>query len=218
MESIDRAIRYPMNRDNWVTTVIIGGILSFFSFLLIPILLVYGLAVRAIADTLSGRDEPPVFEDWGDLLVDGVQAWVIGLIYTIIPIVLFWLVIGSAILGAIGSGGESVGAAIAGAFLGFTVVALISLVFGYVASVGIVNFAREGNFGAGFDFDVIKEVAMSGEYAIAFIVAAVLFIVVGFVVAIPFLGWILSPFLYFYVALVAARLLGTGFEDARSTM
>lgn len=48
MESLESVIQYPMERDDWVKTVLIGGVLIFFSFLLIPLFVVYGYLVRAI--------------------------------------------------------------------------------------------------------------------------------------------------------------------------
>ncbi|MFP4590184.1 MAG: DUF4013 domain-containing protein [Halobacteriales archaeon] len=214
MEPIGDAVQYPMNRSNWLTTVIIGGLLWIFSFLLIPLFFVYGIAIRAMQRTMAGDDEPPQFEDWGELLVDGVQAWLIGLIYTIIPLVLMWFIVGTALVGAIVGGEGSLGAAVAGALFGVLIVSIIALVFGYVASIAVVNFAREGTFGAGFDFDVIGQVVTSTDYLIAFIVVVVLFFVVGIVTAIPLIGWIIAPFLTFYLSLVAARILAGGFEDA----
>ncbi|MFW6448175.1 MAG: DUF4013 domain-containing protein [Halobacteriota archaeon] len=214
MEPIGEAVRYPTNRDSWLTTIIIGGLLWIFSFLLIPIFLVYGIAIRAMERSMAGDETPPQFEDWGDLLVDGIQAWLIGLIYTIIPLILLWFVLGATLFGAALGGDESVGAAIAGAFFGFVVVSLIALVFGYIASAAVVNFAREKRFGAGFDFDVIRQVVTSSEYLIAFIVVVALFFVVGIVTAVSLIGWIIAPFLTFYLSLVAARILSGGFQDA----
>ncbi len=214
MESIESAIRYPMNRDDWITTIGIGGILTFLSFLLIPILFVYGLAVKAMRSTMEGDDVPPTFDDWEDLLIDGLKAGVIGLVYTIIPFLLFWLVVGSALASAIFGGDEGIAAAIAGVFVGFLVTAIVGLVFAYVASIGIVNFAREGTIGAGFDFDVIRQVATDGDYVIAFLIVIGISIGIGIVTSIPLIGWLIAPFLGFYGTLVYARLLSTGFQDA----
>lgn len=214
MESIESAIRYPMNRDDWITTIGIGGILTFLSFLLIPILFVYGLAVKAMRSTMAGDDVPPTFDDWEDLLIDGLKAGVIGLVYTIIPFLLFWLVVGSALASAIFGGDEGIAAAIAGVFVGFLVTAIVGLVFAYVASIGIVNFAREGTIGAGFDFDVIRQVATDGDYVIAFLIVIGISIGIGIVTSIPLIGWLIAPFLGFYGTLVYARLLSTGFQDA----
>lgn len=214
MESIESAIRYPMNRDDWITTIGIGGILTFLSFLLIPILFVYGLAVKAMRSTMEGDDVPPTFDDWEDLLIEGLKAGVIGLVYTIIPFLLFWLIVGSALASAIFGGDGGIAAAISGVFVGFLVTAIVGLVFAYVASIGIVNFAREGTIGAGFDFDVIRQVATDGDYVIAFLIVIGISIGIGIVTSIPLIGWLIAPFLGFYGTLVYARLLSTGFQDA----
>ena len=54
----------------------------------------------------------------------------------------------------------------------------------YPAIVGIVDFAREGRFAAGFDVETIKTVALDREYAIAWL-TSVAVVAVGFVGAIP---------------------------------
>ncbi len=81
MESIDDALTYPMEDDDWTVTVLIGGGLSLLSFLIVPAILVYGYLVQAIRKRADGATQPPGFEDWGELLVDGVKAWLIGIEY-----------------------------------------------------------------------------------------------------------------------------------------
>ncbi len=75
MESTDDALTYPMEDDDWTVTVLIGGGLSLLSFLIVPAILVYGYLVQAIRKRADGATQPPGFEDWGELLVDGVKAW-----------------------------------------------------------------------------------------------------------------------------------------------
>lgn len=203
-------LTYPMSRDEWVKTILIGGVLTFLSVFVVPVLLVYGYIVRTIRGSLAGQPEPPEFEEWGTLLVDGLQAAIIGLIYLLVPILVGAVTMGGAMI-AVLTGDLT---ALAGAFVGFMLSMLLSLAFGYFAVVAVVNFAREGEFGAAFDFDVIKTVALNREYAIAWLVSVAVFIVAGFVGSIPVLGWILVPFVGFYALIVAANLWATGFTQA----
>lgn len=211
---IEDAFKYPTESDNWLMTVLIGGILTIFGFLLLPAFVVYGYLVRVIQRTVDGADEPPVFEDWGELLVDGLQAWIISLVYLLIPLVVAAVTVGGSILAMATGTRAGASAGVAGLFGGLMLTFVLSVLFGYLAVAAIVNFAYERKFGAGFDFGRLREIAFNSEYAVAFLVSLVGFIVAGIVANIPFLGWIVSPFLSFYVGVVAARLWAGGLMDA----
>lgn len=207
-------VAYPTKRDDWLKTVLIGGALTFFSVLLIPVFVVYGYVVRTVRYSLEGEPEPPAFDDWGTLLIDGLQAWVISLIYFLIPLLVFGVTVGGSIV-AIATGTDAGAAIGAGSMVvGLGVASILSIAFGYVAVVAIVNFAREGRFGAAFDFTLIKRVAFEREYATAWVVSVVVLVLASFVTAIPLLGWLLAPFVGFYAAVVAANLWAGGFAQA----
>ncbi|MGM0715962.1 MAG: DUF4013 domain-containing protein [Halobacteriota archaeon] len=210
-------LTYPMQSDDWVKTTLIGGILIFLGVFLIPLFVVYGYVVRTVRGSFAGETAPPAFGEWGELLVDGAKAWAISFVYLLVPLVVAGVTIGGSIA-AIATGSEAGAAAGAGGlFVGFVVSSLLALVFGYFSIVAIVNFARAGNFGAAFDVDVIKTVAFNREYAIAWLVSVGIFVVVGFVGAIPVIGWLLAPFVSFYAAVIAANLWAGGFEQSLDT-
>lgn len=210
----NQIVRYPMESDDWVKTILIGGVLIFFGFLFVPLFLVYGYIVRTIRGVLADDSSPPEFIEWGKLLVDGVLAWIISVVYLLIPLIVAGITIGGSIT-AIATGSE-IGAAAGtgGMFVGLTISTILSIAFGYLAVVALVNFAREGRFGAAFDFDVIKTVALDRDYATAWLVSVGVFLVAGVVGMIPFIGWILTPFVSFYAAIVAANLWAGGFTQA----
>lgn len=211
---IENAFTYPTDQDSWVKTLIIGGVLTFFGFLLIPLFAVQGYVIRVIRSTIEGESSPPEFGDWGNLIVQGFKAWVIAFIYMLIPTIVAFVTVGGAI-GAMATGSET-GAAVglAGMFGGLALTAVLSLVFGYFAVVAIVLFAREEEFGAAFDFGQLRDVALNADYAIAWLVSIVVFIVAGIVAGIPFIGFILGPFASFYAMMVAGRLWAGGYMDA----
>lgn len=216
--SIESAVSYPTQSDDWVKTILIGGILMFFGFLLIPLFIVYGYIVHTIRGRFDHQEELPAFADWGTLLVDGVKAWLIGFIWLLIPLIIAGMLIGGAIASAIIGGDETIVAAMAGLAVGLMISSILLFVFGYFAAAAIVNFAREGEFSAGFAFDTIKEVCFTSQFFIAWLLTVVAFIIAGAVGSIPAIGWILAPFVGFYAALVAANLLADGFDDAISSV
>ena len=210
----NQIVRYPMESDEWLKTILIGGVLIFFGFLLIPLFLVYGYIIRTIRGVLADDPSPPEFDEWGELFVDGVSAWVVSVVYLLVPLIVAGITIGGSIA-AVATGSEIGAAAGAGGLLvGLTISTILSLAFGYLAVVAIVNFAREGQFGAAFDLDVIKTVALDRDYAIAWLVSVGVFLIAGVVSSIPFVGWIITPFVSFYAAIVAADLWAGGFTPA----
>lgn len=207
-------VKYPMESDDWIKTNLIGGVLIFFGFLLIPLFFVYGYIIETIGGWLADDSAPPVFDDWGELLGSGVQAWLISIVYLLVPLIVAGVTIGGSIT-AMATGSEIGAAAGTGSlFVGLTVSAILSLAFGYLSVVALVNFAREGRFGAAFDFGVIKTVALDQDYAIAWLVSVGVFALVGIVGMVPFLGWIITPFATFYAAIIAANLWASGFTQA----
>ena len=72
------SLLYP-GRDGW-QTVLVGGILLLFSWLIIPLLIAAGYFVRLTQAAGRGDVEPPTFDDWWDLLVDGVK-----LVFVLLP-------------------------------------------------------------------------------------------------------------------------------------
>jgi hypothetical protein len=92
---------------------------------------------------------------------------------------------------------------------------ILAILFAYIGLAGIANYAREGTFGAGFDFGVITDVITSRDYLIAWGYVIALNIVVGVIITVlnivPFLGAIVGVFVGFYSLIIAAWLWGNGF-------
>jgi len=209
---------YPMEGEDWLMTVLIGGVLTIFGFLLIPLLAVYGYLLRVIKRSMEGDPQPPSFGDWGDVVVDGVKVAVVGIVYSIIPGIVFAVTVGGSIAAmATGTrGGAAAGAA--GLTVGFLLSIVLSLVFGYVGVAGLVNFAVEDRLGAAFDVGTITTIALSREYAVAWLLSIAVFlgagIVAGVLNIVPFLGAIAGAFVFFYAQMVAANLWAGGVSDA----
>lgn len=219
MASLGDALEYPTENDNWVKTILIGGALSIFAFLLIPIIFVYGYIVEVIRHSLDGDPTPPEFEDWGDLLVDGLQALVIVIVYLLIPAIVAAVTVGGSVMAmATGTRGGAA-AGVAGLLFGFLISLVLALVFGYVAVAAVVNFAREGSLGAAFDFGTLRPILFDSDYAVAWALSVAVFFAVGIVTGvlnlIPVIGAIIGAFLGFYAQIVAARLWADGYSAAR---
>jgi hypothetical protein len=208
---IESLLTYPTESDDWIVTILIGTVLTLVSFLLIPIFLLYGYLVRVLRAGMDDAPEPPVFDDWGALFIEGLVATVIIFVYQLIPLIVFAVTVGGSVAAMATGTRTGAGLGMAGLFGGFLLSSVLALVFGYVGLIGVANYAREGDFGAGFDVGVITDVATSSDYAIPWAVGVVIFLVAGVVGGIPILG----QAVLFYASIVAMKLVGRGFAAAR---
>lgn len=218
MEPIEEVLRYPTRRENWVATVAIGGALTLFGFLIVPAIIVTGYVLAAIRGRVAGEEAPPAWEGWTELFVDGLKAWVVGIVYAVVPTLLGLAVFGTAV--AAMATGSDVGMAIGLLGLGFgsLVWLVVALAFFYPLPASLANLAVTGRLGAAFDVGTVRAVVSTRAYAIPWLwglaVLVVAGVVGGAVNAIPVLGWILGALFLFYVDVVLAAVWGAGFADA----
>ena len=215
MKSLNEAVSYPRASDEWVQTTLIGGLFVLTSFLLLPLFLVYGYLVRAARETLAENPEPPVFDGLEELLVNGIKAWVISLVYGIVPLIVGGITVGSAVASFALGGDVTI---TTGALLfGLSVTFVLFVLFGYVAAAALVNFAAGGRFADGFALGQVWTIVRSRTFAVAWLTTVGLFLAAGFLTAlvnsIPFLGIYLGAVVNFYVAVVAATLWASGYSD-----
>lgn len=203
------AFRYPFQKG---VNILIGGVLYLLSFLIIPAFFVEGYIVRVMADTIEGRDEMPEWTDWGYLFSKGVGAFVISLVYLIIPLIIIGVVLAAtltALIPAIISG--SLGEVITGALGGILISVIIAFFFGFVCLVGLLRYAAEGNIGAAFAFSEIFEELKEkfAQYLIAYLILFGAAVVLGLLATfIPIIGAIVALFAGFYIVVVGARMFG----------
>ncbi|MBX0294336.1 DUF4013 domain-containing protein [Haloarcula nitratireducens] len=225
---LEDALRFPWNGEKKGETLLVGGLLSLLGFLFVPLLFVYGYLVRVIRQVAAGEPErPPVFDDWGELLVDGVVAFVISLVYLLVPTVAIAFVGGLFLFPVIVVEGSAAGAvgprsgllAVGGlllALLALSASFLLLLAAAYLAPAGVAAFARTGRFGAAFSPSHLRTVGGDRRYATGWLVA----VVVGFLaqvvagaVGATGLGALLVPFVLFYGSVASAYAIGVGVSE-----
>ncbi|RDZ44048.1 DUF4013 domain-containing protein [Haloferax sp. Atlit-10N] len=217
------ALWFLKRSDDWVATTIIGGVLSLLSVLILPGIILQGYFVRAMQAAANGERAAPSFTDWGGLFVDGLKLFVVTFVWAlvaIVPSMLLSVIIGigtftvseAATGSAAASSAGGVGLGIVSVVLGLLVFVL-SLLAAYLGPAAGANFAIEGNLAAGFDVRTILSGAFTGEYAVAWLLALVVAVVLGFI------GGLLSVivvglFVLFYVQVITYYLWARGFADA----
>jgi hypothetical protein len=219
------ALRFPLAGDDGVRSIIIGGILSFLSFLIIPIFPVLGYYLRAAEAGATGSEVAPPFDDWDELLVDGLKVLVVGIAYFLIPLAMFvgtTVAVGVSAF-AVGQGGgpptaAMTGVGVVGGIL-FLLAVVLSLVATYVFPAGLVALARDGDIAAAFDTSRVFGAAFSADYFVAGLLAIILSLVAGILTfvltAVTFgLFALLGVFVQFYVQVAFFYLFGRGYGKA----
>ncbi|WGI16943.1 DUF4013 domain-containing protein [Methanonatronarchaeum sp. AMET-Sl] len=212
------ALKYPIKEDKGLINILIGGLLLILSFLLIPAFIVIGYLIKVGAETSKGSDKLIEFGEWINLLVTGFVGWIITIIYSIIPF-LIWGLIAFVLIGVLGLGGDS--AFVAGiGVLGFIVLWLLGLLIGiliyYTVPAALINYGRESSFKAAFRLSQLKEIWMTREYFTAALLPIFLMIIQYIVITIlgfTIIGLILVPFVAFYFHLVIIRIFGIAFRQ-----
>lgn len=199
------ALSFPRSGDDWLPTLLIGGVLSALSVLVLPVFLVQGYLVRVLRAAANDETTAPSFTDWGGLFVDGLKLFVVNLAYSLVLAIPYF-----ALIIVVGFGSNN-GPGVVGLVLGLLVFVL-AIVVGFFIPAAFTNFAIEGEFGAAFDFGTIKKGAFTSDYATAWVLA----IVVGFVGGL--IGAALSIllvgiFILFYVQVAIYYLFGRGFVN-----
>ncbi|MBX0323458.1 DUF4013 domain-containing protein [Halomicroarcula sp. F13] len=218
------ALRYPWRGEKRAETLLIGGVLSLLGFLLVPILFVYGYMVRVVRQTAAGdAATPPRFDDWEELLVDGVVAFVVSVVYLFVPVVAIalaafaFLVPVTVVEGGVGPrAGMLAAGGLLVALLALSVTLLLLLVALYLFPAGIAAYARTGRVTAAFSPGDLRTVAGDRRYAtgwLVFVAIAVLAQVVSGAVAATGVGGLLVPFLLFYANVAGAYAIGVGVAD-----
>ncbi|AEF96684.1 DUF4013 domain-containing protein [Methanotorris igneus] len=199
---IIEGLKFPMDDEEWVKKVIIGGIIG-----IIPIvnLIVGGYFVETMKYVITGKKVLPEWENWGGKFITGICVFIIGLIYFAIPLVVMILLGG---LGALVGKNSS----IVGFVLGF----VLFIVFGFAMPMAIANYAAKEKLSAAFEFEEIlgRIKSVIGDYLLAYVVLFILVFVLDLVSMIPIIGWILSIFAMFYLSLVAVYYFGTLYRES----
>jgi len=213
---LEDGLSYPMQGDSWIAQMLIGGVLLTFFFLLIPLLAFNGYLLRVIGTTVQGESEPPAWDDWGELIVDGIKFSIVGFVYSIVPMVVIFG-IGGTLIGLGGAAGDSGGGIIAGfGLIAFLLLIPVLFLIYYIVPAALANMAVEGSLGAAFDFSLLKNVVLTSDYFIAVlmpIVVGIITNIISNVLAFTVIGLVLVPFVSYYGQVAVFRMFGTAFAN-----
>lgn len=211
---VGKALGFPFEDKDWIVKILIGGIL-----LLIPIVnfFVFGYIFKVLQRvTREGVYEFPAWNDWGSLFGQGFFVFLFGLIYGLVPGILWG--IGTAFIGCsvLAAAGSSYGVGPL-ASLGIPFMALggiIGFLIALITPMAMALYADTGEFGQIFNFgEIFSRIGSNvGNYVMVILIYIVLAIVLGIIRMIPILGAIIDIFVGFYVAVVMSYLFGSVFR------
>lgn len=213
----EEGLSYPLDGDNALGRIIIGGLLGFASVLVIPAFALLGYLVWVLRDSALGKDEPPAFDDWGAMIVDGLKATVVGISYGILPFLL--VVVSVFVIAGGGASGNDTAAGVLGGIgiLGILTSVVAMFIIYYLVPAALTNMALEDSIGAAFDFGTLKQALLSVDYLVAWLIPFVLAVVVNvvvFLLSVTVIGLVVVPFIQFYVQVAVFYMFGVAFAKA----
>ena len=197
---IVKAFTFVPSEENWITKLLIGGVIVFFSFLLLPVLFLYGYMVAVARNVRDDYKE--VMPSWGDdvgkLFIDGGIVWVAQFVYAL-PLILLVVCIALLILpAAFAADTFDVTAAAGGAIAGSIALVCLGLLYALflilVLPAVIIQYVRTDEFGSMFAFREVLGVARDNfvDILLAVLASIVASLIFSLVNLIPICGQIIS--------------------------
>ena len=212
---LQESLEYLWKSEKNVETILIGGVLTLLSFLILPMILVAGYTVRVLDRSAHGGEEAPIFDDWGAMFVDGAKAFAIMIVYGLAPLAAIVL---TAITAAIAfSISDALG--LIAMLLGGLITLVLGLAVMYAIPAALANYAQTREIRAGFEYETLRPALTSGTYAVGWLTAIAIVIggalVAGVLNVVPILGFIAGAFVAFYAGVSAYYVIGHTWADVR---
>jgi len=211
------ACEYPWRGQQRVKRVVIGGLLFLSYGLIIPGVVLTGYQTVIFRQVCADDTEaPPGFDDWRQLLVEGLVSWAILFLYAAAFLVLFGLF--AAVIFSLGG---AIGASSGTFAIGGGVVALVLSLVGFGIVLAILYlipaaqaaYAVTGDFSSAFSPSTLRTVAVTKSYLIGVLVAILIYVMTLVSVNVLFItivGTLLSPFILFYGYVAGYYAIGAG--------
>jgi hypothetical protein len=218
---IGKSFTFVFEDDQWITKILVAAAILvlgvLFSWvLLIPLILALalltGYGVEVMRMVLHGEvDRLPEWDNWGELIVDGLKVIVIGIVYAL-PIIIVSICLGLPI-GALGENAQSLSS------LFSVLLSCLSLLWAIVVSLAlpaaIAFWLKADDLSAAFRFgEVIAFVRDNlSTYVITFLMSWVANFVGNLGVWLCGIGWLVT---FPYAIVVTGHLYGQAFVEAQA--
>jgi hypothetical protein len=204
---IGKSFGYVFDDDEWITKILIAAVILllgilFFWVLFIPSivagLLLGGYGVEITRRVIRGDSQVlPRWDNWGELLMDGLKAWIIELVFGL-PIIVLSVCLGPA-SGILAEDAQELSALLSACLGGFNV--LWGIVVGLFLPAAIAMFVAEEEVSAAFRFGDVFALVRDNfvTYLLVLVIGWVASLIgglgllvcgVGVLVTAPYAGWI----------------------------
>lgn len=224
---IGRAFTFFNEDPNGVKKVLIGGGLAVATFLAIftvvgwiPLaLILIGYTVQLTRNVIAGQQYPlPEWDNWGERLVDGFKAWLVGFVYSLPAAILSGIFSVPqyvnqfrAAMGDTPSDG-AVFATGGLSSLGGCLAWIVGIIFSMFSAAAVGRYAATNSLGEAFQFGTVIGMVRQniGTYAIVAVFAG---IVLGLLTAVGLIALCIGVFFtYFYSQVVLYHLYGQAYR------
>lgn len=211
---IGKAFSYVFDDEQWVTKILIGGLLSLLIFIpivnFIVIFIILGNTLQTAQNVAMGSPRPlPTWDNFGEKLRLGFNGFLISLVYAL-PMVLISVLMACglvAVSGAAGGSDEGLAAIFGGVlFCLVPLLVLLALAVQPLVLAATVRYLQTGSLGAAFQFGEI--VAMVRSDLSGWVVLFLLYVLCGIVGSVGSSIIIGIIFTYPYGQAVFGHLLG----------
>lgn len=169
--------------------------------MLIPIVNFIGIGylLQCAKSAVKHNYKLPVWENWLDLFIKGIIAFVIFIIYSIpagIILLLTGLKAAGSLSGMMSGGMMALIPIVATAGTGLLIAVVVEIVFLLIGTAAIVRYADKGNLGAAFEVGAIVKKAFTGTYFAAWLVGGIYALVLSAILGlIPWIGGAIAAFI-----------------------
>ena len=182
---IIKAYTFITNEENWIVKILIGAVVVFFSWLIIPIFFLLGYQIAVARNVKDGYKDvmPDWTEDLGQTFIDGVIVWVAQLVYAL-PLILAVICIVLLTIPAAWTADELdfsavAGGAVAGSIAVMCIALLYAIFLAVILPAVIIQYVRTEEFGSMFRFREVLGIAR--DNVVDILLAVVSSIAAGFV-------------------------------------
>lgn len=218
---IGKAFTFPMEDREWVAKLAIGGGLILAGIItlvgwIFTFPVVFGYLVAMVRNVINGNPQPlPKWENWGELWIEGVKMFVVGLVYSL-PVIILRVVL--TIPGAILSNSSNNGVAATGSLLslgGGCLAFIVQIAVAVVLPAAIARFAVTSNIGEGLKFGEVFAVVRQ-NIGMYIVIALMSTFVAGFIAGIGVIAcFIGAAFTGFYAYLMTYHLYGQAYRNTQ---
>lgn len=170
---IGKAYTFIYNDEGWVSKILIAGLCTFFSWLILPLFLLAGYQLLVMKNVADGdTDSLPVWTDIGDMFMDGLKVTVATWIY-FLPII-FLSCLGGAISALLSGAADpdlAAGVSIMWGIIGCLMIPISLLLALFVPSI-FIQYGRTKDFGALFRFGEVWSITQENLTDIVLVLLA----------------------------------------------